>query len=223
MPRRFRSRPTIRHRAKGYFWARICVMIPRSLLAIMGVVSLVLGILYLLDAKMKPVVLAASSTMAHRVGAQALTMALADVVQEQAGDDHLFTTVPASNHSQITMTRVDVSYLTKLQAAAGAEATERLNALSKQTIRLPLLSMYSGSLLSRSTWTIPVRIQLLGAVHTSIESDVMSKGVNQVVHIIWVREMAEVMVITPFVSRPTTVDAKSPVAYVVMSGPVPHT
>lgn len=201
---------------------QIRLRFPRFILTVALSVAVIFGILYLLDAKMKPVVVAASSTLANRVGSEALTGALTDVIEKHADNDHLFATYPLQSGSDMTITRMDVSYLTQLQARAAEEATDRLENLSRQTIRLPLFSMYSGSLLSRSTLTIPVRIHLLGAVHTSIESDVSSRGVNQVVHIISIHETAEVMVITPFVSKPTHIDAKSPVVYIVMSGPVPH-
>lgn len=221
MPRRFRSRPSRTYRSSSKS-NRLPSRQPPWLLVTGLIVACLFGVIYLLDAKMRPIVVTASTTLAHRAGAEALNVALTDEIERSADAAHLFSTKVEDDNNGITVTRVDIAALTQLQSTATEAARDRLSTLSQQTIRLPLVNMFSGSLLSRSTLTIPVHINLLGTVHSSIESDVQSMGVNQVVHIIYLHVTAEVMVITPFVSRPTVIDTRAPVAYVVMAGPVPN-
>lgn len=164
----------------------------------------------------------ASSALAHRVGSEALNAALSQDISQFTGSDHLLTTHFQGRDGTLSVTSVNMQELSLLQAEATHDAQERLSELSRQTIRLPIVHLLNGSLLSASTMTIPVRISMLGTVHSTIESDVETKGVNQVVHIISLHVTADIMVITPFVAAPASIDATTPVVYLVMAGPVPN-
>lgn len=214
--RRFRSRPPRKARA-GFVHVRF----PRWLFPL-AVMAAVIGLgLYLFDARLRPVVTMASTAVAHRAGVEALNQA---VTNEIAGDNEikdLLDTTEESADGDMTVTRVDMAALTRLQGDVTQAAQERLEALSQETIQLPLVQIFSGSLFSSSKWTIPVHVSMLGTVHANIESDVESKGVNQVVHIIYLHVTAEMMIMTPIVSAPVTIETKAPVAYLVMTGPEP--
>jgi sporulation protein YunB len=214
--RRFRSRqanlPRLRLRAST-----------RLLVVFLIFLTIVLGSVYMLDRRFRPIVTTASSALAHRAGAIALMDALTSQIKVDGPNLDLLTTVEQpSGTGTVTITQVDMSKLTLLQSDATRAAQERLQQFSQQTIRLPLVQMFSGSLISRTTMSIPVRVSMLGSVHSAIESDVKTQGVNQVVHIIYLHLTADVMVVTPFVTAPTTIEAKAPIAYIVMAGRVPN-
>lgn len=213
MARRFRSRGTAGHAVRGY--------IPRWLLPAVFVFAVLIFFLYMLDHRLRPSVMTASAAIARRVGAEALNDALTTDISAYEDDDKLLTTTTV-NGGKMTLTRVNMTELTKLQAIATRHAQASLQTLTNQTIRLPIVQMFSGSLISRSTFTLPVRITVIGSVHSKIDSDVESKGVNQVVHIVYLDLTTQVMVVSPFVTRPITIETKAPVAYVVMAGQVPN-
>lgn len=192
-------------------------------LPVLCVILAFLAGVYLLDQRLRPLVTTAASALAKRAGAEALSEALSfDIATDVPTGSLVTTDIGKGSGGQLAITSINMAKLSQLQQLATHDAQERLAALSKQTIRLPLVQMFSGSLLSGTTMTIPVRITLKGAVHSAIESDVETKGVNQVVHIIYLRVTADIMVITPFVSTPTQVETRAPVAYLIMSGPVPN-
>ncbi|MFB5192081.1 sporulation protein YunB [Alicyclobacillus fastidiosus] len=219
MAQRFRSRPspTRRLRIRRY---RI-VRASWGLRALIALCIVTLGAFFL-DMKLRPVVTTASAALAHRVGAQALGEALTEEISSFPEDDKLVETSLQKENGGITVTRLNLSLLTTLQGQATARAQSHLEDLSKQTIRLPVMHVLSGSLLSRSTLTIPVKISILGTAHSTIETEVETKGVNQVVHIVYLHLTADVMVLTPFVSSPTVIETRAPIAYLVMNGPVPN-
>ncbi|MFD1676929.1 sporulation protein YunB [Alicyclobacillus fodiniaquatilis] len=213
MARRFRVRGTTGHAVR--------VSIPRWLLPAAFVCAVLLFSLYMLDHRLRPSVMTASTAIARRVGAEALNDALTADISAYEDDDKLLTTTTV-NGGKMTLTRVNMTALTQLQAIATKHAQASLQTLTNQTIRLPIVQMFSGSLISRSTFTLPVRITVIGSVHSKIDSDVESKGVNQVVHIVYLDLTAQVMVVSPFVTQPITIETKAPVAYVVMAGQVPN-
>lgn len=217
MSRRFRSRSRRKrlHRPAGR-------LIPVWLVPTTFVLLTLTLSLYLLDMRLRPMVMTASAALAHRAGSEALHAALDQDISSADEADDLLTTRVGGSDGAFSVTSVNMAKLTELQGMATRDAQARLVELSRQTIRLPVVHMFSGSLLSGSTMTIPVRISMLGTVHSAIESDVETKGVNQVVHIIYLHVTADVMVITPFVTTPTSIETWAPVAYLVMSGPVPN-
>ncbi|GMA59819.1 hypothetical protein GCM10025859_02590 [Alicyclobacillus fastidiosus] len=192
-----------------------------GLRALIAACLLVMGA-FVLDMKLRPVVTTAAGALAHRVGAQALGEALTEEISSFPEDDKLVETSIQKENGGLTVTRLNLPLLTTLQGQATARAQLHLQALSKQTIRLPVMHVLSGSLLSRSTLTIPVKISILGTAHSNIETEVETKGVNQVVHIVYLHLTADVMVLTPFVSSPTVIETRAPIAYLVMNGPVPN-
>ncbi|WP_328702217.1 sporulation protein YunB [Alicyclobacillus suci] len=221
MTQRFRSRPSARHRLRLRTYRRM--LWPGWLTLGVVCACVFIGLACLLDMRLRPSVTTASAALAHRVGAQALNEAVTEEISSFPEDDELIETTVNEDHSGMTVTRFNLPLLTKLQAEATTRAQARLEALSRETIRLPMMHLLSGSLLSRTTLTIPVKISLLGTAHSTIETDVETKGVNQVVHVIYLHMTADVMVVTPFVTKPTVIETKAPIAYLVMSGPVPNT
>ncbi|WAH38413.1 sporulation protein YunB [Alicyclobacillus dauci] len=217
MAKRFRPRPT----RPSHSRPRLSVRFPRWMMSTIAMLGVLFGGLYLLDVKLRPMVTTASTALAHKAGSEALNEALTDEIMAYGARGPLLDTTVDKQAGNFTITRVNMAAVTKLQGDVTRQAQARLQALSSQSIRLPLIRMFSGSLLSKSTLTIPVRMSMLGAVHSSIESEVQTKGVNQVVHIIYVHVTADIMVITPVVTTPITVDSRAPVAYLVMAGPVP--
>lgn len=187
----------------------------------LGVVT---GILFYIDYRLRPMVIATSSTLAKRIGSEALAEALTDAISHYPDARSLVDTDLShpSPRDTLSVTTLDMVKLTALQGIATSDAQNRLRELSTQRLRLPIFQMFTGSLLSGYAMTVPVRFSLLGSVHSTLETDIKSEGVNQVVHVIYLNLTANVMVMTPLINVPTTVQTRAPIVYLVMSGPVPN-
>lgn len=166
----------------------------------------------------------ASTSLATRVATEALNEAMGEVLASYPDGEALVRVrmERGPNGQAFSVVTLDMEKLAKLQSEAIHASETRLQTLRKQTLPLPLLQAISGSILTGYTFTVPVSFSLVGAVHARLDADVQSKGVNQVVHIVYLELTADVMTMAPLVRAPVRVTARSPVVYVIMSGPVPN-
>lgn len=166
----------------------------------------------------------ASASLASRVATEALNEAMGEVLASYPDAKTLVQIrverVPSGQ--PLSIVTLDMAKLAKLQNEAIHASETRLQTLRKQSLALPVLQALSGSILAGYTVTVPVSFSLVGAVHARLDADVSSKGVNQVVHIVYLELTADVMTMTPLVRAPVHVTTRSPVVYIIMSGPVPN-
>jgi len=227
VPRRFVARPvrsasrrdaihvsnrSSHPRLPAWFWPVACAIL------------VFVGLIFLIDYRLRPIVINTSSALAQRIGSEALNEALVDAISDYPDAKSLVKSEieRGAGGTSLAVTSLDMAKLAALQGVATRDAQTRLRELSHQHLRLPVLQLLSGSLLSGYALTVPVRFSLMGTVHSNLQTDIESKGVNQVVHVVYLELTANVMVITPLVHVPTTVQTRAPVVYLVMTGPVPN-
>ncbi|AEJ44147.1 hypothetical protein TC41_2242 [Alicyclobacillus acidocaldarius subsp. acidocaldarius Tc-4-1] len=181
-------------------------------------------LVFWLEWRLAPMVRTASASLATRVATEALNQAMGEVLSSYPdGKDLVSIRMERGVNGQaFSIVTLNMAKLAKLQSEAIHASETRLETLRRQTLTLPVLQALSGSILAGYTATVPVSFSLVGAVHARLDADVASKGVNQVVHIVYLDLTADVMTITPLVRSPVHVTARSPVVYIVMSGPVPN-
>ncbi len=174
--------------------------------------------------RLAPIVRTSSASLAARVATEALNEAMGEVLAAYPNGEELVRVRMERGPSgqAFSIVTLDMAKLAKLQSEAIHASETRLQTLRRQTLPLPLLQALSGSILAGYTVTVPVSFSLVGAVHARLDADVESKGVNQVVHIVYLELTADVMTMAPLVRAPVHVTARSPVVYVIMSGPVPN-
>ncbi|WP_283204016.1 sporulation protein YunB [Alicyclobacillus sendaiensis] len=177
-----------------------------------------------LEWRLAPMVRTASATLAARVATEALNEAMGEVLSSYPdGKDLVNVRLERGASGQaLSIVTLDMAKLATLQTEAIHASETRLQTLRRQTLALPVLQALSGSILAGYTATVPVSFSLVGAVHARLDADVASKGVNQVVHIVYLELTADVMTITPLVRSPVHVTSRTPVVYIIMSGPVPN-
>ncbi|GMA56299.1 hypothetical protein GCM10025858_08020 [Alicyclobacillus sacchari] len=179
--------------------------------AIACAIFLLVGSILLIDYRLRPIAINTSSALAQRIGSEALNEALVDAISDYPDAKSLVHSEieRGAGGTSLTVTSVDMAKLAALQGVATRDAQNRLRELSHQHLRLPVLQLLSGSLLSGYALTVPVRFSLMGTVHSTLQTDIESKGVNQVVHVVYLELTANVMVIAPLVHVPTTVQTKA--------------
>ena len=220
MKRRFRPRATgrisVKTRSQGQ-------LVWRSWTLLVGIFLLsITGILYYFDVKLRPSIASASKAVATHVASEALNQALTEKLAESMNKTSFVEFAPHEDKSDLTVTRFNLQAVTKLQAEATEQAEKVLGELSRQNIQLPVGHILGGSFFTALNMNLPLRLSLLGNVHSSVYADVKSVGVNQTVHILYLELSANVNVLAPLVTQPVVVRSNAPIAYIVLSGPVPN-
>lgn len=195
----------------------------RSILMAVIVILTVLSLMFLLlDLKVRPVVVVAARALATRAATEALNQAVTEEIAHDVDYDRMVE-IDKGPDGRTQVARFNFASVTELQAAATARAQDNLRALSLDAIQLPLGQALAGPLIGNAGPRLPIHLYLLGTAHSSVTTDVKSVGVNQTVHILYLDLSAQVNVVAPLVTTPITVQARVPIAYVVLAGPVPNT
>lgn len=189
---------------------------------ILAILPLMLAILvYVFDIGLRPSIATAATAVAKHAAAQAVNNAL---THELVDDEKTLNLIEVKSHvgsQDMTIAKFNLHDMAKLQSSIAISVDDELNHLSTQKIPLPISHVIGGSIFSFADFSIPMKISIIGTANSSVYADVKSAGVNQTVHILYLNVAVDVNVITPFVTKPVHLETKTPVAYLVLSGPVP--
>lgn len=195
---------------------RPLVSITLALFAILGLAF------YWLDVKVRPVMTVAARAIATRVATDALNEAVTAQIAHDA-DYSRIVEIDTGPDGHLQVARFNFASVTELQVAATHRAQVNLQALSADSLPLPLGQILAGPIVGRAGPQLSMHLYLVGSAHSSVTTDVKSVGVNQTVHILYLDLTAQVNVVAPLLSSPVTVQSHIPLAYVVLSGTVPNT
>lgn len=177
--------------------------------------------LHLLDLKIKPSITLAAQAVARRVAVEALNSALTEEVAKQSGDNELVD-IERNSKGDFRTLHFNLPLITNIQREANDNASNKLQGLAHETFRLPFTQFMGGSLFAPISPSLPVKLILMGTVHSSVVPEVKTVGINQSVHILYLEMTAEVNVVAPFISAPISISTKAPLTYIVISGVVPN-
>jgi len=193
-----------------------------SWLVPVGLAASLFVVLYLLTNRARPALAAGARALATRAASEALNAAVTEELTQSSEASRILH-IDEAPGGTLRMAHFDFASVTRVQSATVAEANVYLDQLAHQTLHLPVVQTLGGALFSSFGPTLPVRVYTLGSVHSSIHLDTQATGINQTVHALYLVVTAEVQVIAPLVAAPVTVRSEVPLAYVVLSGDVPHT
>jgi hypothetical protein len=184
--------------------------------------AVLLGLAGLAGVRLQPVLATVATAEARRVATDALGEALsAELVAETDSGQSLVSFTVAPKPSGLTLAQFHLHRIAIIQQQAVEAARNNLLALKRERVPVPVGSSLLGSLVPMAPVEIPMRISLLGTVHSAVFLDLQTTGLNQAVHVLNLELTAEVHVLAPFVSHPVTVSSRVPLAILVFSGPVP--
>lgn len=89
--------------------------------------------------------------------------------------------------------------------------------------RIPSGIIFGNSLLSNLGPKIPVRLNLVGNIESSINTKITDYGINNALVEVFVKISVNEQVILPFISKTITVTTNIPVAIKIISGKIPNT
>lgn len=177
--------------------------------------------IYMLDLRLRPAVAAAATAVAKHAASEAINHALTDELAENENTVNLVEVKSHFGSQNMTIAKFNVQEMARLQSETATRVDSELAQLSTQKISLPASQVIGDAIFSLGNFKIPLKLSIVGTANSSVYADVQSAGVNQTVHILYLDVSADVNVITPLITKPVHLATKTPVAYLVLSGPVP--
>ncbi|MCY0870300.1 MAG: sporulation protein YunB [Firmicutes bacterium] len=177
---------------------------------------------HLLDRSLRPPFMAIATGVARQVATQAINDALTRRIAEDAEYARIVE-VDKDANGRVTSAHFNFAEVARIESLTTLRVQHVLARLEERTIYVPALQAMGSAILATLGPSIPIRIQPLGSAQSDVQPVVLSAGVNQTVHILYLHITAQVAVVVPFVTEPVRVETRIPIAYVVFIGAVPQT
>ncbi|MGE5561215.1 MAG: sporulation protein YunB [Chloroflexota bacterium] len=207
-PRRYRRRHNPGRRAR---W--LLLIAPFLLVAL---------VLFGLDLAVRPALLTIGGVRCKVMLAQAINAAITEEVVDGVGYRDLVS-VTTDADGRVCYMQPDVIKINQMAARAQEVVLREIAKFRGEEIRIPLGTVLGSVLFANAGPRLTVRISPLGSATVNIDEDFRDVGINQVKHTLYITVHADVRVVIPLFSSPVEITTRSPVADVIIVGPVPGT
>ena len=192
-------------------------------LVTLGVAILVsVGIITLLEAKLRPVVAQLAAAQTQNTMTSVVEQAVAqDLASRQVSYQDLVD-IQRDSSGAVTALTTDVAQMNLLRSELVSVILDALNGVDLSTIQVPLGSLIHIDLIWARGPAIRVQSMAVGTVSAEFESELTSAGVNQTLHRIWMDISVPMTVLLPGAEVEVPVHTRLPVAETVIVGKVPE-
>ncbi len=203
----------MRRKKKGRWKFRLALAI---LLPIAAAVAVTLGIA-------SPVIAEYAVNQAQYTATSAINAAMMDKIYQNRSEYEGLVTLERDDGSHVTALHTDVITMNSMKAVMVNELYEALNTLERNTIEIPLGSVFAPAYFAGQGPRIRVGMAGLGFAKAEFISAFTAAGINQTRHNILLEITAEVRVQLPLLGhRDVTITSRYPVTDTVLVGTVPE-
>ena len=177
-----------------------------------------------LEALLAPKIAVLAEQRSRTLALNAMTEAiLAQSNATNSTDYQELVRVEKDQQGRVTLLVTDTQRANWLISAVSLDASQRLEELSGQRMRLPLGSVLGSVLLAGSGPPIAFRFSALGAPRAELRDSFSAAGVNQTRHSIYLELICDIRVLSPFSQEKISVSTTMLLAEGVIVGYVPET
>lgn len=131
--------------------------------------------------------------------------------------------IEKDKEGNITMLKADTLKLNKVACDVAIKAQNKIKSLGNVGVELPMGYIFKNNILAYFGPSITVKMQPIGSIETTYNSDFESAGINQTRHKIYVMVKTKMRIILPMDSSQIEVKNEVPIAETVIVGKIPNT
>ena len=192
-----------------------------KLLLILGCLMLAaLLVFILIDAGIKPAIIAMSEAKVEYIAVLAMNNAVNKIMGSNIKYTDL-TDVLTDKNGKITMIQYNTILINTLARDTSTLEQDEIKTLGAEGITVPLGSITNSKLLSGRGPDIKVRIIPVGSVSTDFSDEFIQAGINQTRHKIYLELKTQVRIIVPLGSDIINVSTRVPITDTIIVGDVP--
>ena len=193
-------------------------------LRLLLLIAALLSLLLYIDARGWPVAAAMAQHQLHATAQNQLQQAAAEVIAAHAEyrDYRDLVYIEQGEDGQVLLLMPDTLTLNLLMADVVSAAQTRLDALHRQTVRIPFGAFGGLRLLQGMGPQVPVALIGGGVVEAEVADALTSVGINQSRHSIQLHLTAHLQLLSPLTDEAVEVKSTLLLAESVIVGPVPQ-
>ena len=192
----------------------------------LGVVAIVAGLFLLIflfiDHNINPAIISFSQAKIQAIAINSLS----DAVKKTLGTNIKYTdfvNVLTDKNGNVAMLQANTMKMNDLAAQVSDMAQETIRSKGDEGIDIPLGTITGSKLLAGMGPKIRIRIISFPAVSTDFDSELVSSGINQTRHKIYLTLRARIRIAIPLNTADIDVESRVPVTETIIVGDVPQT
>lgn len=196
----------------------------KSVLAvkIVLVALLLVGGLSILDARLRPVITTMAQYQCRVVSVLAMNEAIIEELEEQTDLSAQLLLVEKDAKGNVTSITVDSAGLNHLKARLTEAVSNRLLAVKKQDVHIPLGTLLGWQLMAGRGPNIHLQVLPASFVETATVDKIETAGINQTQYRIFIQFTVKMSAMLPGYSTSVTVENEVCVAETLVVGQVPQ-
>ncbi|MEG3073392.1 MAG: sporulation protein YunB [Ruthenibacterium sp.] len=206
------------HHAKRVGFSKKTVRIVQIILLVL----LVIAGFSILDARIRPVITTMAQYQCRVVSVLAMNEAIIAELEQRTTLTEPILSVEKDANGNVTSIMVDSSGLNHLKAQMTEAVSNRLLAIKKQDVHIPLGTLLGWQLMAGRGPNIHLQVLPASFVETSMVDQVETAGINQTQYRIFIRFTVQMSAILPGYSTSVTVENEVCVAETLIVGQVPQ-
>ncbi|MEG1269722.1 MAG: sporulation protein YunB [Ruthenibacterium sp.] len=206
------------HHAKRVGFSKKTVRIVQIILLVL----LVIAGFSILDARIRPVITTMAQYQCRVVSVLAMNEAIIAELEQRTTLTEPILSVEKDANGNVTSIMVDSSVLNHLKAQMTEAVSNRLLAIKKQDVHIPLGTLLGWQIMAGRGPNIHLQVLPASFVETSMVDQVETAGINQTQYRIFIRFTVQMSAILPGYSTSVTVENEICVAETLIVGQVPQ-
>lgn len=195
---------------------------PFRLLIIIMIIIFFNTILYLFNKRILPTVLSIGEIQIKSEAIKIINEESVKVYSDDFEYDDIIK-IEKDDEGNITMIRADAVKQNYLASQVVLKCDEKLSELEDLGVKVPLGYLTNNVMFYKMGPKITVKMQQIGNITTSYESEFESAGINQTRHKIYLNLNATIRIVVPFNSKDVEISCQIPVSDTVIVGKIPET
>lgn len=196
--------------------------LPSNLLIVLIIIIAFNFIIYIFGERILPIMLNIGEIKIKSEAIRIMNEESVNVYSENFKYDDIID-IEKDTDGNITMIRADTVKQNYLASQVVLKCDERLSELEDLGVKIPLGYLSNNVMFYNMGPKITVKMQQVGNITTSYESEFESAGINQTRHKIYLNLTTTMRVIVPFNSRDVEVTSQIPISDTIIVGKIPET
>ena len=200
------------------------IMKKKIVIIILVIVSLTYFFISYSNHKIMPKVMAYALIRAEKIGTIIINEAISKQVMDSLNPDELFI-ISKNNNGDIISIDFNTQTVNRILTTSTSHIENSLDALDSDSriyYAIPMGVVFHKNYLSSLGPKIPVKLELVGSVASSIKTNITNYGINNALMEVNLEVLVTLKVIIPFISKDIRIKTSIPLIIKMINGKVPE-
>lgn len=181
-------------------------------------VILISGVLLFFEWRLKPISASIAEIQAQALATELINRSVSEIFDEMELSSDALETITFSEDNTVASVHADAVLANTVKNAVTLRIQDHLSQIQNRQVNIPIGTIIGGEITNGAGPSVPIYISLSGNVRSDFESTFESGGIDQTVHRLSLRIVAEINIIMPLHAVSTTVETTVLIGETVIVG-----